>query len=228
MTTRPSPMKISTTIAWVTLLAILGLFVVYPVLSNQVPDPAVFKPMTAQVFIGLIGWLFAVALFVERAVEVVVMVFRDQQADLLDEAEELAARASASAIQKAAVLAGDNPGKPAATDTAEAAAKTYADARHNKVVFRAETKEFALLVGLVFGIFVSLAGVRALRGLLVDNGCYVPLFTVADIVITGAMLAGGSEGIHRMANAFTSFMDGISARADQVQRNADKDKKTTP
>ena len=60
-----------------------------------------------------------------------------------------------------------------------------------------------------------------------DNAPVGGLFTMADIVVTGATLAGGSEGIHRIANAFTGFMDGLSSRADQVQRQAKADTKTT-
>jgi hypothetical protein len=42
------------------------------------------------------------------------------------------------------------------------------------------------------------------------------------------MLAGGSEGIHRMANAFTSFMDSLSAQADASQKRATDAMKKTP
>src|SRR5260221_5023325 len=62
------------------LLALVG----YLVLRHSVPLSLPFKPISAQDFAGLIAWLFALALFVERAVEVVVMVLRDREADLLD------------------------------------------------------------------------------------------------------------------------------------------------
>ena len=206
-------MKKTTSIVTILLLAVVGAFVIYPVWSNQAPLPVDFKPLTPQAFAGLIGWLLAAALFIERAVEVVVMIFRDQQADLLDEAEENAARDFTSAIKKAAA------------EAVETARQALVAARQNKLVYRAETKEIALLISFTFSVFVSLAGVRALHGLLLDATPTGNLFTVADIVVTGAMLAGGSEGIHRMANAFTSFMDGVSARGDQAQRKADEDKK---
>jgi len=211
-------MKKTTLIVGVTLLATLFAFVVCPFWLNQVPEPLAFKPLTPQLFAGLIGWLFAVSLFVERAVEVVVLVFRDQQADALDEAE---ARATAMV----AALAGS-----AATSQADKdkAAKDAATARAQSVTYRAETKEMALLVGFAFGVFVSLAGVRALHGLLADSAPTGTLFTVADIVVTGAMLAGGSEGIHRMANAFTSFMDSLSSRADASQKKAEDSMKANP
>ena len=225
-------MNKTTFIVTAVLLAVVGALVVYPVWANQAPPPVGFKPLTPQAFAGLIGWLFVVALFIERAVEVVVMVFRDQQADQLDEAEEHAVRVVKTAIKKAAALVGDNavapPDKKAAADAVEALRPALVAARENKLVYRAQTKEFALLVSFVFSVFVSLAGVRALHGLLLDATPTGNLFTVADIVVTGAMLAGGSEGVHRMANAFTSFMDGVSARGDQAQRKANEDTKVNP
>jgi len=210
-------MKKITLIVWVTILATFCVFIVYPICANKVPDPLDFKPLTPQVFAGLIGWLFAISLFVERAVEVVVLVFRDSQADLLDEA-------AARATKAVALLAG----AAASKEAMDAAIKDANTAHDQKIIYRAETKEIALLVGFVFGIFVSLAGVRALHGLLSDSTPTGTLFTVADIVVTGAMLAGGSEGIHRMVNAFTSFMDSLSTQADASQkRAADAMKKTS-
>jgi hypothetical protein len=225
-------MNKTTSIVTIVLLVVVCAFVVYPVWSNLAPSPLGFKPLTPQAFAGLIGWLFVVALFVERAVEVVVMIFRDQQADQLDETEEHAVRVVKTAIKKAAALAGDNTAAPAdkkaATDEVEAVRQALVTARQNKLVYRAETKEIALLISFVFSVFVSLAGVRALHGLLLDTTPTGNLFTAADIVVTGAMLAGGSEGIHRMANAFTSFMDGVSARGDQAQRKANEDTRVNP
>ncbi len=76
------------------------------------------------------------------------------------------------------------------------------------------------------GMLVSFAGVHALSGILskdvVDAGT---LFKILDIPITGAMIAEGSERIHRIAKAFTSTMAGLSARGDQVQRNANQNPK---
>jgi len=216
-------MKKNNWIIRVFLLAIGCAFVGYPFWSNQVPVPLPFKALTPQAFVGLIAWLFAVTVFVERAVEVVVMVFRDQKADLLDEAESRATDASDNAT-KAAALANTNAvgqaDKDKAATVAEGARMALAAAHKEKVIYRAETKEIALLVGFMFGTLVSLAGVRALHGLLAETAVSDNLFTVADILVTGGMIAGGSEGIHRMANVFTSFMDSLSARTDQTQKKS--------
>ncbi len=160
----------------------------------------------AQTFAALIAWLFVVALFVERAVEVIVMVFRDQQADLLDEAE-------AHTAATAAALAVSTTATPADKDKA---AKDAATAREQKVIYRGDTKQLAMSISFILGILVSLAGVHALNGILAKDTVSGPLFKILDVFITGGMIAGGSEGIHRMANAFTSTMDSLSTRADQA------------
>jgi hypothetical protein len=208
--------------AWVMEVLLLGALSAaagVAALAGSAPTPLGFKPLTLQAFTSEIGWLVAVALILERAVEVIVMVFRDQQADLLDETESQATEALKSAEAFAAAVAVDAAATPAAkAQAAETAARgrlALAAARRRTIIYRAGTKMLALRVGFAFGVLMSLAGVRALNGLLPDNTAPAALFTVVDVLITGAMLAGGSEGIHRMANVFTGFMDNLATRADQ-------------
>jgi hypothetical protein len=179
---------------------LISAFIVYRVWQGHVPASIAFKPISGPAFAGVVGWLFAVALFVERAVEVIVMVFRDQDADLLDNAE---------AEAKDAFTAATDPATKQAAQTALSAAHEAV------IIYRAHTKEFALQVGFFLGALVALAGVRALHGLIPDNIVTGRWFTLVDIIVTSAMLAGGSEGIHRLVNVFTSFTDGVSRQLDQ-------------
>jgi hypothetical protein len=137
--------------------------------------------------------LTIVAAIVERATEVIVMVFRDRGAEELQERADTAPDAKASA----------DP-----------------DAKTNKEVlgaYQAATKEFALPVAFSFGLLAALAGVRALHPLLADpHAATGRLFAVLDIIITGAMLAGGSEGVHRIANVVTSGADTLSTKFDNA------------
>jgi RsiW-degrading membrane proteinase PrsW (M82 family) len=183
--------------------AAVAVFIVVRVWRHEVAAPISFKPISGAAFAGLIVWLFAVAVFVERAIEVIVMVFRDRESDLLDEAEQSAQQAVASASDDAA--------KKTAQDN-------LASAHHAVVVYHATTKEFALRIGFLLGALVSLAGVRALHGLVPDTVTTGRWFALADIVVTSAMLAGGSEGIHRMANVVTSFADSLSTQLDQKNK----------
>lgn len=217
-------MRAISTIIRIAFLGGICILASYPIWSNQTVGPLPFKPVSPQAFIGLIAWLFAVSLFVERAVEVVVMVFRDKRADLLHEAEAGIARALENAAKTESALAvnatSSQEAKTAAADAAKVAQEALVDAHEKSLIYRAETKEVALFVGFVLGTLTSFAGVRALQGMLAESAAPSSVFSAIDILITGAMLAGGSEGIHRMANVFTSFMDSLSARADQSQRKS--------
>ena len=85
-----------------------------------------FKPLSPQAFLGLIGWLLAVALFVERAVEVVVCVCRDQGADAIA-IKQKQATAQAVKADAAANAAGQSAGD-ALRQTSAAAHKSADDA----------------------------------------------------------------------------------------------------
>ena len=180
-----------------------------------------FKPLSPQAFLGLIGWLLAVALFVERAVEVVVCVCRDQGADAIAIKQK---QATAQALKAdAAVNAAGQSAGDALRQTSAAAHKSVDDADIEMTTYTAVTKEFALKVSFCFSLLVSLAGVRALHGLLPDNVVTGRFFSIADIVVTGALLAGGSDGIHRLANVYTSFTESASSQLDA--KNPDKNSK---
>jgi hypothetical protein len=92
------------TVITLILLGIFGLYGASLIAHNQEGAPAPFKIITPTDYTGLIGWLFVVALFVERAIEVVVMVVRDQQSDLLGDQADQAAKALATATQQTNAL----------------------------------------------------------------------------------------------------------------------------
>lgn len=69
------------------LVSLLILAILYRMQDNKTPPVRLFKELKPETFASVIAWLFAVALFVERAIEVVVLVFRDQTAELLDRDE---------------------------------------------------------------------------------------------------------------------------------------------
>lgn len=129
-----------------------------------------------QEFMGLLSWLFAISLLTERALEVVISVFRD----------------------------GGRKALPSETVGA------YQD----------ETRRLALMLGFAFGIAIAYSGVRSLSTLIDAGQRSSRLFNWVDIVVTGAVIAGGSQGIHLIANAFGDFTDAVSARSKQAQRDA--------
>jgi hypothetical protein len=178
-------------------LAIAALIAV--AFNGKSPAPVLFKPVTQQSFLGTMSWLFIVALFIERAVEVIISVLRDSGASPLESRVD-------TAQKKVKEQARVTPGAVAYLDEvqgAQAALDSY----------RAGTKEIALCISFVLGIFVSLAGVRALDAIV----NFVPsdnwLFPIADIILTGAIVAGGSDGVHQMVNVFTNFLSSAADKA---------------
>ncbi len=64
--------------------------------------------------------------------------------------------------------------------------------------YQAITKRVALWTGFLFGLLMSLAGVRALSSLLSMPAIEYQrmLFRSLDVILTAGLISGGSEGIH--------------------------------
>jgi hypothetical protein len=171
---------------------------------------AVDLDTSPTVFSGLLGILFSVAVLVERATEVVIGVFREEDGDERD----------AKLKARKAVAANAKPEDLAQAQRDVELAQKECDA------FTAGTKQLAMSTGFVMGVLVAFAGVRALHTLIKVGTAAAPAtptgrwFAVVDILVTGAVVAGGSDGIHQMANVFGSFMDAVNARSDKATAQA--------
>ncbi len=181
----------------IVILAIIGALVI--VVSGNTPGIVTFKPITRDSVLGVLTWLFIVALFIERAVEVIVSTLRDAKADLLQQDVN-------TAKDKINAQAKVTPGSLPYLDPLHAAQTSL-------LQYRAETKELAMCISFIISIFVSLAGVRAF-GSIVET---VPpsnwMFPAADIIVTGAVLAGGTDAIHQMMNVIMNFFDNAATKA---------------
>lgn len=79
--------------------------------------------------------------------------------------------------------------------------------------YKSTTRSYTLWSALLLGILISLIGIRGL-------GTFTTLgsgnewgnnwFKVFDILLTGAVIAGGSDIIHQILQVVTTFMDAIS------------------
>lgn len=159
------------------------------------PNAVTFQQITQQAFLGTLTWMFTVALFLERAVEVIVIVLRDDGAGALQgkvDAEQ--ARLGESKRVNATVAVNLDALQLAQADLTR---------------YRADTKELALCLSFVLGIVVSLAGVRAFASIVSNVPVSNWLFPSADVIVTGAVLAGGSEGIHQMTNVLSNFLESL-------------------
>lgn len=151
-----------------------------------------------QSVVSILTPLVLYSLFVERAVEVFLTVWRGRESDAL--ALEVKQKKLTLSL-KGADVAG------------------YNSLQQGLAQYKGTTRDIAFTSTFILGILISLAGVRALA-LFVDpvslqdlSSFQTAWFTVLDIFITGALIGGGSDGIHQIITLFTTFMDTSKARA---------------
>lgn len=170
------------------------------------PKQIAFKEFGATDVVQLLTLLLVVAVFAERALEIFVGTWRGPRAsELAQDVEDRAA--VVERLKKATPV--DEPALAAAVAALE-------DVRRQERQYRCVTRRVALWTGLALGLVVSSVGFRAL-GAFIDPTLLDPEHTalasrqlaalnVVDVALTGGVIAGGSEGVHRLATVFDNFM----------------------
>lgn len=171
----------------------------------KAPGSLAFKNFGVTEVGQLLTTLFVVALLAERALEIFVGTWRSPRAMELD----LVVKA-----REATLAETQAQGDRGALNEAK---KGLDEARRDVLHYRCTTRQIALWVGLLLGFLVSGVGVRAL-GTLIDplgdwTGAQHAAFRLVDGLLTGGVIAGGSEGIHRLATVFDNFMTTTANRA---------------
>lgn len=135
---------------------------------------------------GILMTVVMLSLFVERAVEVVLSSLRSGGADRLD-------------------LALDNT--PVGTDVHRALMCERAD-------YRAHSRLIAQQLALGFGLLIALVGIRILAGLVyeVPAGWQNRLFHMLDILLTGSVIAGGSDAANKLTKAYSQVMANLASK----------------
>jgi hypothetical protein len=140
--------------------------------------------------------LVLVSLFIERSLEVFITVWRGGPAAALQRNVE-----TAMAL-------------PVADTTRVTQIQTANDALAQ---YKFRTQQIALHLGLVFGILIASIGVRGLGNFAdlskVTRNAQKSLFNMADVLLTGGVMGGGSDFMHKLITTFTDLMDATSQRA---------------
>jgi len=137
------------------------------------------------------------AIFIERAVEVLISPWRDADA------------ATKAGAVKAATAASASPN----TDSA------VQDLMDDLNQYKGDTKKVAFLLAFVLSLIAALAGVRALGPFLAADGMTAlnahqqRLFLGYDVFLTAALLPGGAELVHSVFGAFSSVFDKVQKSA---------------
>jgi hypothetical protein len=168
-----------------------------------------------------------VALFVERVIEVFVNIWQNPQADVLEQQLEfeqaiqvhreaeiarLTARLTDAALseQDREAIRNTIRSREQERSDSERAAE---ELERQLVRFRAATRRIATWTGILVGVLTAGVGFRMLAGLvdvsaLLENGpqWQYHWFVAADVLLTGAVLAGGSKAVHQIFNLFDTVM----------------------
>ena len=156
--------------------------------------------------------LTAIALFVERSLEVLLTPWREKDARE-KETDHEAAIQQLTMVQQSAIA-----GNAAASTQVPGAAQKADSKRQDLVQYRAETQQIAFLVSLTVGIVLSLLGVRALQFFFNDAdvralpGIQGALFQSMDVVLTGALISGGADALHQLVTMLTDFANVTSSK----------------
>lgn len=155
------------------------------------PDAVHFASLDGAELLPKLSGLLFVALVIERALEVWLTPLRGPDADRMKHQ-----------IRKARP---EGEGREEGTAGEEGGSAGAPDQERALLEHRLETRRLAFLGGLTVGVVVSALGVRALSQF-VDVSALPDLqgrlFLVADVLLTGALLGGGADGIHKVLSRF--------------------------
>ena len=213
-------------VVWVSLVVAAGLAAT---LGPSLGGAALSDVQPAAVGTTLTGLLF-VALLIERAVEVFIAPLsgeakgsqlarqgqlRRQMAETqaaMAAAKEMARRDATAAPQAAAALAEGEAQlhRLREEDSAVIAAIAALDAR---------TQRLALSVSVPLSLLIALSGVRALDGFATtpEGSLSGTVFTMADVVLTAGLLAGGADGIHKVIDRMLKLAAGKDVQQPAIR-----------
>jgi hypothetical protein len=150
-------------------------------------------------FGSLLSVLVFASAMLERALDVWLSLLRGDGAAALDaELRELRTRQAAAAEDDRRKLSEDSKKKSLERET-----------------YRSATRKLALPVAMLAGTILSALGLRALAPLFVMElagkpvlvGLQASAFAATDIFLTGALLAGGSDGIHSLVALYRDWTE---------------------
>ena len=170
------------------------------------PDLVRFENFKTVDIIQLLGLLFLIALFQERALEVFVTTWWGPSAARLNNQIQRYER-------KISEL--KDVGAGCETDKAALAKeiKDLEDIRERQTENKSKTQRFAFLTSLTLGFLISAVGIRMLESIVDRNALneithlQTFVFRLVDVLLTGGVIAGGSEGIHKIANIYNAFTE---------------------
>ena len=184
-----------------------GLIMVFVLsLSLWVTPHAVPLRESGANLLQLLTTLMFAALVLERSLEVFVKTLRGPEMDQ----HNLEIRWQMEEIAQLTKRESDPKDKE---QELNAALERLKQMKRDRVAYKCRTQQMVLWLGTVLGMLISAVGVRTLQALVEPgalealSGAQGGIFHLVDVLVTGGLLAGGSEGIHKVAQVFTNFME---------------------
>lgn len=153
-----------------------------------------------------LGFLVAISLFMERSIEVFLSTWRGGEADLKD----LAIKEKTKELNELREL---NKGE----NEINTKISELESLNEERTEYRIKSREIALWTGLIFGIIIASIGIHTLEFLVdpqsfkeIKDSTQGKIFNIVDVVLTGSVLAGGSEGINKLTKVYTNYMQTTS------------------
>lgn len=189
MSEKSSPVKEA---VFIVLILSAALALLYYTKATGIP----FKPFTDSDVLAIITSMFVVAVFIERAIEAILIPVRAPDRQKIE--QELAD------IKRAA-------------ETDDTKKEVQIAKERELAIYRLNTAQRAYWISFGFGLIISLVGLRTLAGLVNPEDLkalgdiHQTLFSFVDIVLTGGVIAGGSAAIDKIGRAISEFFNFRSA-----------------
>ena len=169
--------------------------------------PLALKELSFANVLSILGSLFIIALILERALDVFLTTWRAGTSEKLD----LDISSITKTISNFEKL--DDNSKLEKKEIFDQLRVKREQKLEDKLEYRANTRLIALWLGLALGILISSIGVRFIRSLIDPlsfnemSAVQENVFNFIDVLLTGGLLAGGSDGIHKIIDLYRVFME---------------------
>jgi len=166
------------------------------------PAAIALRSVEPSAVLQLISTLFVIALFLERFLDVFLTTWRAAESENM--AHEI------STLRKQATEKVEN-----STILNELSVKEKALFAYKKT-----TRNIALWSGFILSIVIAMVGIRTLFPLIDSASLHQvsvtqqAFFRLADVLITGGLLAGGSDGIHKLAELYRVFLENSKTKVN--------------
>ena len=189
-----------------------------------------FKTLEINNFSTIFGCFFAISIFVERTTEVFLSLLRSRNADILDN-EIVKYEKKLESYDKGIKQLNKEDKNYAENlqiikDKIKETKSFWDAANVNRINYRSQSRYIALWIGLIIGLVIALTGVRLLGYIVILKDCSLfqkNLFACVDILITGAILSGGSEAFNRIMKVYNTYLDLINKKGAQLKPKSESD-----